>query len=83
MTKPATQKAILNSGDSKASSDIKSKSTAGRKISKSRKRTSIDEFAIRNNLRPEVKAGFKAWLKGEYYHFDNEWQKLFEEYSNR
>ena len=31
----------------------------------------------------EVKAGFKAWLKGQYFHFDEEWKTLFEQYSNR
>lgn len=52
-------------------------------IKKSRKRTSLDEFAIVNNLRPEVKAGFKAWLNGDYYHFDDEWKELFENYNRR
>lgn len=50
---------------------------------KSRRRTSLDEFAVVNQLRPEVKAGFKAWLKGQYFHFDEEWKTLFENYQNR
>jgi len=50
---------------------------------KSRKRTSLDEFAAVNNLRPEVKAGFRAWLKGQYFHFEEEWKTLFEQYSDR
>lgn len=50
---------------------------------KSRKRTSLEEFAKVNKLRSEIKAGFKVWLKGQYYHFDDEWKRLFEEYKNR
>ena len=50
---------------------------------KSRKRTSLDEFAITHNLRSEVKAGFKAWLHGELFHFDAEWESLFDKYNNR
>lgn len=52
-------------------------------FTKSRKRTSLAEFAFVNNIRPEVIAGFKVWLKGDLYHFDNEWEFLFKEYSNR
>lgn len=50
---------------------------------KSRKRTSLDEFAIIHNLRPEMKAGFKVWLKGKLFHFDDEWETLFKNYTNR
>lgn len=62
---------------------ILSTSQQAEPFKKSRKRVSLDEFACVNNLRPEIKAGFKAWLNGEYYHFDEEWNKLFEQYSNR
>ena len=50
---------------------------------KSRKRTSLQEFAYVNKLRPEILAGFKAWLNGENFHFDDEWKTLFEQYRNR
>lgn len=65
------QKAILNTSNTPET------------FKKSRKRTSLDEFAAVNNLRPEIKAGFKAWLNGQYFHFDEEWNKLFEQYSDR
>jgi len=52
-------------------------------IVKSRKRTSLDEFAHRIHLRPEIKAGFKAWLRGQYFAFDNEWEQLYNDYTNR
>lgn len=50
---------------------------------KSRKRTSLKEFAITHGLRPEMKAGFKMWLKGELHHFNDEWETLFKNYTNR
>lgn len=50
---------------------------------KSRRRTSLDEFALTKNIRPEIQAGFKAWLKGDNFHFDEEWNILFDNYTNR
>lgn len=50
---------------------------------KSRRRVSLDEYAIVNEMRPEVKAGFNAWLKGDIFHFDEEWDELFAAYKNR
>lgn len=81
MARTPTQKAILKSDVENIAPDIIEK--PDKKFSKSRKRTSLDEFAIANNIRPEVKAGFKAWLNGQYFHFDEEWKKLFEQYENR
>ena len=52
-------------------------------IVKSRKRTSLDEFSHRKQLRPEVKAGFKIWLDGKNFAFDNEWEQLYDSYVNR
>lgn len=70
-TKKVTQKPILDSTTKKTTPK------------KSRKRVSLDEYALVNNMRPEVKAGFGAWLKGDIFHFDEEWDKLFYEYKNR
>lgn len=50
---------------------------------KSRRRTSLSEFAAVKNLRPEITAGFKAWLKNDLFHFDEEWDELFNKYINR
>lgn len=83
MAKTVTSKPILNTDVESTAPDTARKSTKSVTISKSRKRTSLEEFSVVNNLRPEVKAGFKAWLKGEYFHFDPEWEELFEEYKNR
>ena len=80
-SKIVKQKTILNSDVDSTAPDITEKTTPT--ISKSRIRTSLDEFALVKNLRPEVQAGFKAWLKGEYFHFDEEWETLYENYSNR
>ena len=52
-------------------------------VVKSRKKTSLKEFSLIKQLRPEVKAGFKVWLKGNEFHFDDEWEKLFYEYNHR
>lgn len=52
-------------------------------IVKSRKRTSLDEFAHRTRMRPEIKAGFRAWMRGQHFAFDNEWEQLFIDYNNR
>lgn len=75
MAKTIKQDPILNT-DTEA--DITDSS-----FTKSRRRTSLEEFALVKNLRPEVKAGFKAWLKEQYFHFDEEWETLFENYTNR
>ncbi len=50
---------------------------------KSKRRMSLDEFAVVTNLRPETKAGFKVWLKGQLYHFEPEWCELYEKFKNR
>ena len=52
-------------------------------VVKSRKKTSLTEYALVNKLRPEILAGFKVWLGGTQFCFDNEWDKLFREYNNR
>lgn len=74
-------KPILNSDVKSTAPDIDKKTTST--ISKSRRKTSLEEFSIVKNLRPEAKAGFKAWLKGQYFHFDSEWETLYENYKNR
>ena len=78
LSKNVTQQPILNT-------DVKSTAPEAIKkpVRKSRRKTSLDEFAIVNNIRPEVKAGFKSWLKGENFHFDSEWSELFKQYQNR
>lgn len=76
------QKQILKS-DGETVSPVINTSTSKTTFKKSRKRTSLNEFSIVNNLRPEVKAGFKDWLNGDEYHFDNEWKTLYEKYVNR
>lgn len=50
---------------------------------KSRKRTSLKEFAVSKNMRPEIKAGFKAWLGDRLHNFDEDWEKLLHQYENR
>lgn len=52
-------------------------------IVKSRKKTSLAEFALRKNMRREVLAGFKVWLHGDKFFFDDEWNRKFQEYINR
>lgn len=80
----STTKTILNTDVESTAPDTAEKSTKSvPTISKSRRRTSLQEFSVTHNLRPEVKAGFKAWLRGEYYHFDSEWDDLFKQYKNR
>lgn len=74
--KRPTQKAILRT-------DSKPETANKNSFRKSRKRTSLREFAARQQLRPEVLAGFRVWLKGEEYHFDSEWDTLYNEYMNR
>lgn len=78
--KRVTQQPILTTDVESTAPDISKTKT---NIVKSRRRTSLDEFATLNNLRPEVKAGFRAWLQGNNFHFDNEWSELFEKYKNR
>lgn len=73
------QKAILSVDESETSSNDKT----AKKISKSRRKTSLDEFSLRKSLRPEVKAGFRVWLRGDEHHFDNEWEDLFKTYMSR
>lgn len=77
------QKAILKSDVENTAPDTTKPSPEMKPIQKSRKRTSLDEFAAVNNLRPEVKAGFKVWLQGENFHFESEWKELFEKYIHR
>ena len=74
-----TAQSVVSSDNSK---NVKTPKTT-KSIVKSRKRTSLDEFAHRIHLRPEIKAGFKAWLKGTYFAFDNEWEQLYYDYTNR
>ena len=50
---------------------------------KSRKMTSLEEFSFVNQFRPEEKAGFKCWLHGSFYHFDDEWLELYKSYQQR
>lgn len=81
MAKAVTQKPILKSDVESTAPETKKKTTTP--IRKSRRKTSIEEFALTKNLRPEFVAGFKAWLNGQYFHFDEEWEKLYENYKNR
>lgn len=81
MAKTVKQKPILNSDVDTTAPDTTEKTTSV--ISKSRRRTSLEEFSLVKNLRPEVQAGFKAWLRGQYFHFDEEWETLYENYTNR
>lgn len=84
MAKSVTSKPILNTDVESTAPDTAKKPTKSvSPVSKSRRRTSLEEFSVVKNLRPEVKAGFKAWLKGEYFHFDPEWEDLFKKYKNR
>ncbi len=57
--------------------------TENTSITKSRRMTSLEEFAIMNDLRPEIVAGLKVWLKGDLFHFDLEWERLLKEYMER
>lgn len=82
------QKAILEQEQEKKASEsvlIETKLTSEKKktITKSRRRTSLEEFALVKNMRPEIKAGFKVWLNGQYFHFDSEWEELYKQYQNR
>ena len=52
-------------------------------IVKSRKRASLKEFATKTRMRREVLAGFRAWLRTDQFHFDDEWQELLTQYNNR
>lgn len=82
MAKAVSQKPILKSDvESTAPETTKKKTTTP--IRKSRRKTSLEEFALTKNLRIEFVAGFKAWLKGQYFHFDEEWEELLKKYKNR
>lgn len=74
-----TAQSVVSSDNSK---NVKTPTTTN-PIVKSLRRTSLDEFAHKIHLRPEIKAGFKAWLKGTYFAFDNEWEQLYHDYKNR
>ena len=52
-------------------------------IVKSRKRTSLTEFIAKKHMHSGVAAGFKAWLRGRMFAFDDEWEQLFNDYNNR
>ena len=52
-------------------------------IEKSQQKTSFEEFCIVNRIRPEVRAGFKVWLKGKFHHFDEDWARIFYQYLTR
>lgn len=84
-TKP-TQKSTLVDNDVKSTEETIDKTIQTElSVSKSRRKTSLDEFALVNNLRPEHKAGFAAWLKnhGGNFHFNDEWDDLYIQYTNR
>ena len=67
----------------KAAPDSIVNTSSTKNFVKSRKRTSFKEFVIKKRLRPEVIAGFKVWLKGQFHFFDNEWEEKFHEYTHR
>jgi len=50
---------------------------------KSRRRTPLREFIVLHHIRPEVAAGFRVWLQGDDYHFDDEWDTLLQSYLSR
>lgn len=52
-------------------------------MAKSRRLTSLDEFALDQRLRPEELAGFRAWLAGKRCASDSEWEDLHAQYRNR
>lgn len=74
---------ILTTDATKSGLTRKTIASEPKTYTRSRKRTSLQEFAFVNNLRPEILAGFKAWLNGELFHFDDEWKELFNKYQNR
>lgn len=82
MAKTVAAKPILKT-DIESTAPDSSKKPKKFIFSKSRRKTSLEEFSLVNNLRPEVKAGFRAWLKGQYFHFDDEWNELYKKYKNR
>lgn len=85
MSDKISQKPII-SKEPKKSTQVKTRQKAKSnqpQIVKSRRKTSLDEFAQSSNLRPEIKAGFKAWLRGKIFQFDEDWITLFEQYKNR
>lgn len=49
----------------------------------SRRLTTLAEFALDSNMRPEQLAGFKAWLRGTRSASDEEWEALYRQYMGR
>ena len=82
-SKAQTANPVTNQGAKVESAPTPAPTPKTSPIVKSRKRTSLDEFAHRVHLRPEIRAGFRAWLNGRYFAFDNEWEQLYTDYTNR
>ena len=74
---------IITESNSPIKNSYSSKQRMTNGVVKSRKKTSLKEFALMKRLRPEIKAWFKSWLQGNEFHFDDEWDKLFYEYNHR
>lgn len=74
---------ITNESPNEKSNRNFEKSSMTNGVVKSRKKTSLKEFALTKRLRPEIKAGFKVWLRGDEFHFDKDWERLFYEYNHR
>lgn len=49
----------------------------------SQRLTTLAEFALDRNLRPEELAGFRAWLGGRRSATDEDWEALYAQYVNR
>lgn len=49
----------------------------------SRRLTTIAEYALDKNLRPEELAGFRAWLGGTRCAADDDWDDLYNQYISR
>lgn len=52
-------------------------------MTKSRRLTTLMEFAADKRMRPEHLAGFRAWLRGKKCASDDEWEDLLQEYRSR
>lgn len=52
-------------------------------MTKSARLTTLGEFAMDINMRPEELAGFRAWLGGKRCASDDEWRELHAQYTNR
>lgn len=52
-------------------------------MKKSRRLTTLAEFAADKHLRPEEQAGFRAWLHGTKCASDDEWEDLLTRYRTR